>query len=247
MSTLDVNSVSTHAALQALGFKPEPEMYSEQDTGLSFDFGSFKLTAARMMNLQMRETWQFSGLLTTSRSIIQVGFEMPLQVESVEQCAAWIAWSLEQQLPRDEKLISSSKQDLMTLGLQHKATLPWIRRQAAYEARPHCWVERAWMRQVFKTLAGHVSKDDPEDRISIRFDGAVLSLHGRDWTIPAPASGNAWTAVYVIKVKDFSSFPARLMRAVIGVSIWEDKLIIGNRFYHGIAIAQPTAPPQHTL
>lgn len=245
MSAREVHLVSTHPALLALGFKSEPEVHSEQEIGLSYDFGSFQLTAARMMNLQMRETWHFSGLLATSRSIVQIGFEMPLQVESVEQCAAWIAWSLEQQLPCNEKLFASSKQELVILGLQHQSTLPWIRQHAAYAARPHCRVERSWMRQVFKTLAGHVSKDDQEDRISIRFDGAVLSFHGRDWTIPAPASGNAWAAVYVIKVKDFSSFPARLMPTVIGVSIWEDKLTIGNRFYRGIAIAQSTARPQH--
>ncbi|MCY1309473.1 hypothetical protein D9M68_973960 [compost metagenome] len=99
------------------------------------------------------------------------------------------------------------------------------------------------MRLLFKALAGHVNKDDPDDRISIRFDGAVLSFHGRDWTLPVPASGNAWTAPYEIKVRDFSSFPARLMQTEIGVSIWEDKLTIGNRFYRGVAIAQSAAPP----
>lgn len=98
------------------------------------------------------------------------------------------------------------------------------------------------MRLLLKTLAGHVSKDGPDDRISIQFDGAALSFHGRDWTIPVPAKGNAWTAPYVIKVRDFSSFPARLMQIEISVSIWEDNLTIGNRLYRGIAIAQSVAP-----
>ena len=241
MSARDVNPVSTHAALQELGFRSEPKVYSEQETGLSYDFGSFQLTAARMMNLQMREAWHLSGLVATSRSIAQIEFEMPLQVDSAEQCAAWIAWALEHQLC-DERLVASMKQELVILGLQHQSTLPWVRQQATHAARPHCWVERSWMRLLLKTLAGHVSKDDPDDRISIRFDGAVLSFHGRDWTIPVPASGNAWTAPYAIKVRDFSSFPARLMQTEIGVSIWEDKLTIGNRFYREIAIAQPAAP-----
>ncbi|WP_458369095.1 hypothetical protein [Pseudomonas mandelii] len=245
MSARDVNPVSTHVALQALGFRCEPKVYSEQETGLSYDFGSFQLTAARMMNLQMREAWHFSGLVATSRSVAQIEFEMPLQLDSAEQCAAWIAWALERQRPRNERLIASFKQELVILGLQHQSTLPWVRRQAAHAARPHCWVERSWMRLLFKTLAGHVSKDDPDDRISIRFDGAVLSFHGRDWTIPVPANGNAWTAPYAIKVRDFSSFPARLMQTEVGVSIWEDNLTIGNRFYRGIAIAQSAAPTQH--
>jgi hypothetical protein len=127
MSARDVNPVSTHAALQALGFRSEPKVYSEQETGLSYDFGSFQLTAARMMNLQMREAWHLSGLIATSRSVAQIEFEMPLQVDSAEQCAAWIAWALEHQLPRNEKLVASLKQELMILGLQHQSTLPWFR------------------------------------------------------------------------------------------------------------------------
>lgn len=244
MSASDANPVSTHAALQALGFWPEPSVYSELETGLAYDFGSFQLTAGRMMNLQMREAWKLSGLASTSRSIAQIEFEMPLQVDSAEQCAAWIAWALEHQLPRNERLVVSLKQELVILGLLHQSTLPWIRRQTAYAARPQCWVERSWMRLLFKTLAGHISKDDPDDRVSIRFDGAVLSFYARDWTIPVPASGNAWTATYAINVRDFSNFPARLMQIEIGVSIWEDKLTIGNRFYRGIAIDQSAAPTE---
>jgi len=60
MSAGDVNPVSTHAALQALGFRSEPKANSEQETGLSNDFGSFQLIATRMMNLQMREAWHHS-------------------------------------------------------------------------------------------------------------------------------------------------------------------------------------------
>ena len=236
MISRSVNPVSTHAALQALGFRFEPKVYPELETGLSYDFGDFQLTATRVMNLQVREAWHLFGLVAASRSVIQIEFEMPLQVDSAEQCAAWIAWALEHQLC-NERLIASLNQELVILGLQHQSTLPWVRQQAAYAAHPNCWVERSWMRLLFKTLAGHVSKDDPDDRISIRFDGAVLSFHGQDWTIPVPASVNAWIATYIIKVRDFSSFPVRLMKTEIGVSVREDNLIIGNRLYRGIAIA----------
>lgn len=34
------------------------------------------------------------------------------------------------------------------------------------------------------------------------------------------------------------------MQIEIGVSIWEDKLTIGNRFYRGIAIDQSAAPTE---
>lgn len=239
--------VATWDALQTLGFEPDPKVYSEQQAGLSCDFGSFQLTAGRMMNLEMRETWQFSGVVATPRTVAMIDFEMPLQVESVEQCAAWIAWHLQRDLPSNEKLVARAKQSLVILGLQHQAMLPWVRRQAEYAARPQCDVERSWMRQAFKALAGHISTAGTAgmvDKISIRFDGAVLSFHGQGWTVPVPASGTAWPDQYEIKIGDFNKFPARLMQTEVGVSIWEGKLTIGKRLYRGIAIAGPSASPK---
>ncbi len=236
--------VATWDALQTLGFEPDPKVYSEQQAGLSCDFVSFQLTAGRMMNLEMRETWQFSGVVATPRTVAMIDFEMPLQVESVEQCAAWVAWHLQRDLPRDEKLVARAKQSLVILGLQHQATLPWVRRQAEYAARPQCDVERSWMRQAFKALAEHISTAGPADKISIRFDGAVLAFHGQGWTVPVPAGGEAWPDQYEIKAGDFNSFPARLMQTVIVVSIWEGKLTIGKHLYRGIATAGPSASPK---
>jgi len=139
--------VDTWNSLQHLGFIKEDDHIG--CPSMSYDFGSFKLRATKMVNLYLREVVSFFGVLRTPNTITPFEFEMPLHVESEEQCAAWIAWHIHHNLPHREKLFLPSRCELLIFGLQHQATLPWERerlvreREAAeYRARRSC--PRTW-------------------------------------------------------------------------------------------------------
>src|SRR5215469_1943763 len=70
--------------------------YSEGKCSLSFDFGILKLKATAGVNLRAREIVLFTGVLSTPQTLGDVQFEMPQQIMSTRQCAAWIVWHLDQ-------------------------------------------------------------------------------------------------------------------------------------------------------
>lgn len=234
------NTITTWEALKKLGFEEDPDVvFSDVLPGLSYDFKSFKLQAACLLSLRMVEVVSFSGVLATSRTISEIDFEMPRQVESIEQCAAWIAWQLNQILPHHEKVIPVSRMEWLILGMRNQDSLPWEQNMAAYRVRPQCCVERSWLRQALKSIKENVKEAEPNSRIVIGFDGRVLLFQGENWVVPTPAIGDPWLNRYEIKVCDFY-FPSRLMQEVIHVSVWKENLTLGNRLYRGITVAGAT-------
>lgn len=226
--------IDTWDTIQALGFEPDTSVISDGGSGLSCDLGKFRLSAGRMMNLSFREIVQFSAVYQTPRTIGSIDFEMPIQVESLEQCAAWIAWHLNEKLPKQEKLLSTSKASFLLTGLQHQDTLPWVRERAAYAARPKCVVERSWMRVALNALKSKLNVEHAGGDITISFDGQVLVFSGSGWVVPVPAEGAPWPSRYQIQTKNFSKFPSRLMSEQIHISVWKEHLIIGNWRYAGV-------------
>ena len=237
----DGNLVATMDALRYFGFELDANVYSEGGPGLSFDFGRFKLSAGRMMSLQMREVVSFSSVVSTPRTISSVEFEMPVRIESNEQCAAWIAWNFNQQMPHREKIIPRDRADFLIYGMQHMSLLPWERRKAAYASRPHCSVERSWLRQGLNSIQKHIDLVGIESKVIFSFDGSVLLFRGKKWIIPMPATGSAWPEKYQIEVRNFNRFPSRLMNTVIEVSIWDGNVYLGNRFYRGVTAVDEQA------
>ncbi len=230
----DGRFVATMDALRCLGFESDTDVYSEGGTGLSFDFGNFKLSAGLMMSIQMQEVVCFSGVVSTSRTIASIEFEMPVRVESHDQCSAWIAWYLNAQMPHREKVILLDRSDFLNYGMQHFSLLPWERSKAAYASHPRCSVERTWMRQGLNSIQKYIDLVEMESKVIISFDGNLLLFQGENWVIPLPATGAAWSYKYQIEVRNFSRFPSRLMNTAIEVSIWDGSMRLGNRFYRGV-------------
>ncbi|MEW5979773.1 MAG: hypothetical protein AB1898_28590 [Acidobacteriota bacterium] len=87
--------VSTWELLRNLGFTEDRTVFSDLRPGLSFDFGNFKLSASAVTNLRAARIVLLSGVLVTARTITQVGDELPMEVESVEQGKAYLASCLD--------------------------------------------------------------------------------------------------------------------------------------------------------
>jgi hypothetical protein len=97
---MDEATIPTMDLLYRLGFQHDPTVVYFDPSGLTFDFGIMKLNAICCLNLRATEIVLFTGVLSTPRTLAEVHFEMPRQVKSLKQCAAWIVWNLDQHSDR---------------------------------------------------------------------------------------------------------------------------------------------------
>jgi hypothetical protein len=86
--------VKTRALFESLGFQEDWEAITDRRPAYYYDFGNLRLTAAEVMSQYLVPCFHFGEVCQGARSISMVDFEMPLEVESLEQGAAWIAYGI---------------------------------------------------------------------------------------------------------------------------------------------------------
>jgi len=231
------HSISTWDVLQTCGFEFDASVLSDFSPGLSFNFGCLKLSASHVYNVRWAEVVLLGGVLSTPRRIGAVEFEMPPKVASFEQGVAWIAWHLDQ----NHGFEATNTPAWLEVGRQHLHLLPWVRDLAAYKARPRCTVQREWMRIVLKTLGTQMAESNTESRVTLRFDGRVLTLDVDRNVIAAAAQGEAWPCSYELPVASITRLPRRLAMHDIEISVWNSELRIANRCFRGV-VEVPSDP-----
>ena len=82
--------LSTYSILLTLGFKPDSRVHSGAPGGLSYSFTGLRLMASVTLGRAYCPVIFFSGVAVGPgrRSIAEVEFEMPEEVESYEQGVA---------------------------------------------------------------------------------------------------------------------------------------------------------------
>src|SRR5262245_23901880 len=80
--------VSTWELLPALGFVEAPP-------GLAHDFGNLTLTAHALINEHFQPVVLFQGVLASPRTVAEVSFQLPQEIESADQAAAMLAYYLD--------------------------------------------------------------------------------------------------------------------------------------------------------
>ena len=147
---------------------------------------------------------------------------------------AWIAWSLDRQAT-DRRGFPTGAQgpDWVVEGRQHHHLLPWEVEKAAYNARPYCLVERAWLRLALKNLAKLLAKADDAASVEFSFDGSVLLIRCFGQVVAMSASGKAWATQFVLPVGKIRRLPKRLMQDEIEVAVHEGRLHIGPSSFEG--------------
>jgi hypothetical protein len=233
--------------LRDLGFRPDYGVSIIKDS-LSFDFGGFQLSANKTLNRHFVEVIFLSGILATHRpsgglqTLGEVEFEMPIEIQSRAQCAAWIAWHLDKDW--DRNFIPTYGVDWIVEGRQHLDLLPWLARAAAYAARPRCLVQRDWLRLALKTLSEKIETASDDDTVAVDFRDGALSFRCGEKVIALPAEGTSWPGGFLIPAGKLRNLPKRLLGWVSEVSIYKSQFTIGRHSYTGI-MPNPTPGSAH--
>ena len=228
----DTASIAVWDVLKEFGFAPNSSVISDVMPGLSFDFGNFKLSASAVMGTMFRPVVLFTGVMATSRTLAEVCFELPRMVASREQLAAFLVYYLDKAADGDV-FQPARNVDWLTMGRQHCHLLPWEVDMAAYHARPHCSVQRDWLRLALKSLAEVVAKADDVAEVELGFDGSVLTLKCSGQVVPMAANGKAWATQFVIPAGKLRRLPKRLMQHEPEVSVRDGRLHIGRNCFDG--------------
>jgi hypothetical protein len=218
----------TMDALGCLGFLPDPTAIAYDGPVLSFDFGILILRASSCRKV-LAEIVLFTGVLRTSRSLGEVHFEMPRQIESIKKCAAWIVWNLDQFCEfREIRHVGWVEE-----ARRNQRLLPWVMSMAEWKARPQCMVKRDWLRLALKTLGDYLDSLPDPASIVFSFDGSVLTIRCDKQVIALPGEGSPWGVRFKVEAGTLRRLPKRLMRQDIGVSIWESRITHSNCSYPG--------------
>jgi hypothetical protein len=174
----------------------------------------------------------FTGVLSTSRSLAEVFFEMPRKVKSCKHCAALIVWNLDQYA--DHRTYKPTRPvDWIVEGRENRKLLPWVKSMAEFDSRPQCIVQRDWLQLALRTLGEYLASLPDTTGIVFSFDGSVLSVRFDKKVIALPGEGSPWTVCFRVEAGTLRRLPKRLMRERIGVSIWESRITLGNCTYVG--------------
>ena len=228
----------TWDVLKELGFTPDSEVISDVMPGLGFDFGNFRLSASAVMGKWFNPVVLFTGRLATPRTLSEVCFELPRMVASREQLAAFLVHYLDEAVDGDV-FLPLRNVDWVAMGREHRHLLPWELDMAAYNARPHCGVQREWLRLALKNLANLVAGADDAAEVEFGFDGAVLTIKCSGQVVPMAAKGKAWAVSFVVAARNLRHLPKRLMREEEEVSVHNGCLHIGLVSFDGAKEKSP--------
>jgi len=235
--SLRPSPVSTRTVLLSLGFSEDADVFSDDPGGLSLDFGNFKLSAHFVLNRFFMPVVVLAGNLQAPRSLTEVRCEVPREVDSWEQGAAWVTWCLNNHARG--LFTPAIPTPWLSVGRSHAHLLPWHVDLKAYAARPCCQVRRDWARLALRTLTERLAAADDDALVTLRFDGEVLTIRCAGHVVAAPATGKAWEGGYALLVKSLRALPKRLQRDPVGISIHKAVLTIGSHGYAGVTALSP--------
>jgi len=214
----------TREVFEKLGFEEVWGTMTDQEPAYRYDFGNCELTATQVMSRYLRPIFLLGGVARDERSLMEIDFEMPLEVESFEQGVAFIAYALRNYHPRQP--IPWVEQ-----GRQWAELLPWERSMREYEGRPKCVVDWEWFRLAAKKLREQAKSAESTELVAFEFDGEVLRIKTTCEFIAIPAQGAGWEHTYFLSLSELDFLPKRIIKRPVWVSAWEGKLTIGNRVF----------------
>ncbi|RYG89019.1 MAG: hypothetical protein EON58_19550 [Alphaproteobacteria bacterium] len=214
--------LNTRDALVKLGFLEDWQAITDRQPGYSLASGGLELAACEVMNTRFEPIFLIAGVFANPRSVASIQFEMPLQVESLDQAKAWVAYGCHLKL-------SDCSLSWLEEGRALKSLLPWEREQVLYQERPQCTVSRDWMRLAIAQLRGMALEARADEECEVSYDGAVLVFRTSRTIVPLSANGGrAWGEPSRVRLASFTDLPKRLMSDPVNIHVWDSGLTIGQ-------------------
>lgn len=218
--------VSVMDVLRDCGWVPDADRPWSEEPALKYNFGNFELSASVLTNRYFHQIVSFDGYYRDQRSMLQISFGVPVRIESREQVLAWIVYGMRHVV----RLATTPA--WIEEGRCLKHLLPWEKHMAAYRSRPQATIDRMWMKPLGKVLREAAESAAEEESCRIHFDGTTVrfELPGQIYVVQGGGAA-PWAEAAIVALRDLAGLPQRWMRAEIGVSLWEERLTIGNRVF----------------
>jgi hypothetical protein len=235
--------------LREFGFKSDPRVISDHGLGMSYDFGDFKLSAGFVRGNYFQDVVLFTGFIQTPRTLAHVEFEISCHELSSELCAAYIAYHLDK-IVSGSTFVPEKESPWLVTGRANKHLLPWekqwqVEREMAeiqariYRARPHCTVERKWLRLALNSLADYLTLAADDEPVKFDFHGSVLCIRCMEREIVVGAKSDSLGFHCSVPAGKLRMLPKRLMSENVDVSIWMERLQIDRCRYDGLVELDP--------
>jgi hypothetical protein len=164
----------------------------------------------------------FTGIKSTPRSIGSVQFELLMDVDSLEQGLALIAYGIGQDFTPEKATPWFDE------GRNLRDQLPWRARTREYEQRPSCKVEADWFRVMAKKLRSAAEVGSETDSFLVTFKDSLLRFDLPILMVAVPAIGSNWETRYRGRLIDLRHLPKRTPAGGVEVSIWDSRIQIGR-------------------
>ena len=226
---METPAIETLEALKRLGFAPDDSALSYGGETLSYDFGNLTLSARQTMNRHFAEIVSVSGVYASPRTVAEVEIQLPLRIASLQQCAAFIAWGIDNQVSRNFVPLAPTR--WLDEGRNNFDLLPWVKEQKLYNERPRCTVKRDWIKLALRDLRSLLPQLDESESLSFTYRDEIFSIRTRPKLFALPAEGINWESSYEITVGNFQNFPKRFNTNEVGISVWIDHLYLAHWRY----------------
>ena len=183
-----------------------------------------------MLNLDARYVVLLSGVINTGDILAEVENQIPNDLRSASEAAAWVSYALKSYRRQLEPL-----PDWFVEGERHWDLVPPARlelaareRMRAYQARPKCLIDRDYARPLRRNLLEAISGLAGPTEMTFRFDGRVLSIVLNERAHEVVASGESWSSAYRVSVSSQTKLPTRFKSPVVILDVFEGYVSFGG-------------------
>ncbi len=195
-----------------------PGRLRSPSVSVCYQFAHFDLVACPEMKTFGRIVVTLSGVRYSARTLSMIEGEIPADLRSPLEAAAWISYVLQSDKAELEPL-----PDWFVEGERHWDLIPFLReaeeRRRAYEASPKCFIDREYARPFRRNLVHEISWLAEETEMKFSFDERVLSIEVSGRVYEVLASGDSWQSTYKAIVSPESKLPSRFMSSRVEVNV----------------------------
>ncbi len=200
-----------------------PSRLSSPLVSVCHRFANFDLVASPEIKFFGRYVIHLGGVHGTDRTLSFIEGEIPNDLESPLEVAAWVSYVL-----KSDRAELDPLPDWFIEGEQHWDLVfarmfpgEWERKRA-YGACPKCFINRDYARPLRRNLLEELSCLAGETGMTFSFDGRVLSISTNESVHEVVASGDSWPSSYQVFVSPESKLPTRFQYRQVEVSVFED-------------------------